>query len=164
MVFSKAKTTLPNHLQQLEKSFANHQSCGHSINNPSYNKHFPKEEVLYQFCNKRNLTTMYFNRFNYSFTFDSIPSNLAYVKLDEKQESSWHPNANATDYMASSQGNLHSLTSYYGIDWVMVGNGEVLRMTSSYSFLQSSFWLMGTSSHSFLRNISILCYLYWWIH
>lgn len=135
MVFYGQKGTKTKRIMETKpcgSKSSNSQRRGSVSNSSQFSNQFASkdEPFIYQICNKRNHAAIKcFNHFNHSYTIDSVPQRFVAIKLEDSQETTWHPDTGATYHMTNNVGNLHYLTPYHGSEVVIVGNWEVMPTT-----------------------------------
>ncbi|KAF7151725.1 hypothetical protein RHSIM_Rhsim02G0101900 [Rhododendron simsii] len=69
------------------------------------------------------------DRFNHAYQPHEVPQALATMTLESPIDEDRLPDTGATSHMTGNRDKLFNLTSYRGKDYVMVGNGEKLKIT-----------------------------------
>jgi hypothetical protein len=83
-----------------------------------------------QICGKKGHAALRcWHRFNQSFAPTDIPQALAAITITNSQDREWFPDTAASNHMTSDSGTLINLKPYIGHDSVMVGNGDLLKIS-----------------------------------
>ncbi|KAF8407173.1 hypothetical protein HHK36_006299 [Tetracentron sinense] len=69
------------------------------------------------------------HRFNHTFQPNDIPQALAAMHLSDSENAEWFLNTGATAHITDNPGKLFNLNPYKGKDSVMVGNGNLLKIS-----------------------------------
>ncbi|KAF7149901.1 hypothetical protein RHSIM_Rhsim02G0228300 [Rhododendron simsii] len=86
--------------------------------------------IICQICDKGGHDALHcWQRFNHAYQPHEVPQALAAMTLESPIDEDWLPDTGATSHMTGNRDKLFNLTSYTGRDYVMVGNGEKLKIT-----------------------------------